>query len=171
MLTNNSITMPSKSPPRPHPMRAWLSVVRCYQLCNDEIGAGLKPLGLKVQHYEVLARLAVHPAQTQQELAQNAFVVKSHMSTLLNEMEALGWISRTGSAVDRRSKTVSLTPLGKTMASKAAKVQLAVMTAMFEPLSARQIAEIDSSTSQVVQALTRLAGQRREKPHASVAGR
>jgi hypothetical protein len=46
-----------------------------------------------------------------------------------------------------------------------------VMTAMFEPLSARQIAEIDSSTSQVVQALTRLAGQRREKPHTSVAGR
>ena len=147
-------------------MRAWLTVVHCYQLCNDEIAAGLKPIGLKVQHYEVLARLAALPAQTQQQLAQNAFVVKSHMSTLLSDMEAQGWVVRTDSAVDRRSKTVSLTPLGKTMANKASKVQLAVMTAMFEPLSAGQIDGIASSTSLVIHALTGLAAQRRGKQRA-----
>jgi DNA-binding MarR family transcriptional regulator len=141
-------------------MRAWLSVVRCYQLCNDEIAAGLKPLGLKVQHYDVLARLAARPGQTQQQLAKSTFVVKSHMSTLINEMVALGWVLRTDSAIDRRSNTVSLTPNGYTMVKKAAKVQLAVMTAMFAPLLPQQIAAIETSTALVVQALTTLADRR-----------
>lgn len=142
-------------------MRAWLSVVRCYQLCNDEIAAELKPLGLKIQHYEVLARLAAQPGLTQQQLAQTAYVVKSHMSTLINEMAALGWVQRNDSLLDGRSKTVALTPLGRTMANKAAKVQRAVMTAMFEPLLPAQVADIERSTVLVVQALTALSKQRK----------
>ena len=144
-------------------LRAWLSVVRCYQLCNDEIAAGLKPLGLKVQHFDVLARLAIHRGQTQAQLAQTVFVVKSHMSTLINEMVALGWVLRTDSQVDRRSNTVSLTPLGLIQFRKAAKVQLAVMTAMFEPLLPHQIAALETSASMVGQALMCIGSRRKKR--------
>ena len=142
-------------------MRAWLSVVRCYQLCNNEIAAGLKPLGLKIQHFDVLARLAMNSGQTQAQLAQTVFVVKSHMSTLINEMVALGWVLRTDSATDRRSNTVSLTPLGLIQFKKAAKVRLAVMTAMFEPLLPHQIAAMETSARLVAQALMSIRSQRK----------
>ena len=142
-------------------LRAWLSVVRCYQLCNDEIAEGLKPLGLKIQHFDVLARLAMHPGQTQAQLAQTVFVVKSHMSTLINEMVALGWVLRTDSAVDRRSNTVSLTPQGFIQFKKASKVQLAVMTEMFEPLLPHQISAMESSATLVGQALMSIRSQRK----------
>ena len=139
--------------PAVKPLRTWLSVVRCYQLCNDAIAARLKPLGLKVPHYEVLARLAAHPAQTQQQLASNAYVVKSHMSKLLDEMTEYGWVVRAGNDQDRRSKTISLTPLGETMARQAAAVQHEVMQAMFRPLSSQQIADMEASATLVAQAL------------------
>ena len=160
--TNRTVRATSNKPTsNADATRAWLSVVRCYQLCNDEMASGLKPLGLKIQHFDVLARLAMHPGQTQAQLAQTVFVVKSHMSTLINEMVALGWVLRTDSAVDRRSNTVSLTPLGLAQFKKAAKVQLAVMTAMFEPLLPHQIAAMESSASQVAQALVSIRSQRK----------
>ena len=153
----------SKTTAKADALPAWLSVVRCYQLCNDEIAAGLKPLGLKIQHFDVLARLAMHPGQTQAQLAQTVFVVKSHISTLINEMVALGWVLRTDSTVDRRSNTVSLTPLGLVQFKKAAKIQRAVMTAMFEPLLPRQIAAMETSASLVTQALVSIGSKRKAR--------
>ncbi len=124
-------------------LRAWMSVVRTYQLCNDALIRELKPLGLKLAQFEVLIKLLYEPAQSQQKLAANSYVVKSHMSGLLNEMSELGWVKRGEQENDKRHKLISLTAKGKNLANKASQVQAKVIGAMFAPLSKKQIIDTE----------------------------
>jgi DNA-binding MarR family transcriptional regulator len=130
-------------------LRAWMSVVRTYNLCNDALINVLKPLGLKLAQFEVLVRLLYEPEQTQQKLAANSYVVKSHMSGLLNEMMQNGWVKRTEHENDKRSKLISLTPKGVVLAKKAAEVQSLVVNTMFEGLSKKQIKETEQMMNAV----------------------
>jgi DNA-binding MarR family transcriptional regulator len=138
-------------------LRAWTSVARAYQLCSDTLIARLKPLGLKLAQLEVLVRLLNEPQQTQQELARHSFVVKSHMSGLLVEMAANGWVKRADSETDKRSKVITLTPKGLVLAKKAAAIQFGVVSAMLTPLSAKQIRDVEATMSTVSRALIALA--------------
>lgn len=118
-----------------------MSVIRTYNLCNATLIRELRPLGLKLAHFEVLVKLLYEPEQSQQKLAANSYVVKSHISGLLTEMIDCGWVKRSEHENDKRSKLVSLTPKGLAMARKAAAVQAKVVSAMFAPLTKKQIAE------------------------------
>jgi DNA-binding MarR family transcriptional regulator len=134
-------------------LRAWLSVVRAYQLCNDALIEKLKPLGLKLPQYEVLVRLLHEPTQTQQQLALHSFVVKSHMSGLLSDMLERGWIKRSENDQDKRSKVISLTTKGAALAKKAAFVQNEVVGVMLAAMSKKQIIEVEQVMTSVAQAL------------------
>jgi MarR family transcriptional regulator, organic hydroperoxide resistance regulator len=134
-------------------LRAWTSVVRAYQLCSDALVTRLKLIGLKLPQFEVLVRLLYEPGQTQQDLAQHSFVVKSHMSGLLAEMAEEGLIKRVDSALDKRSKVVTLTAKGTALAKKAAAVQAEVVSTMLTPLSAKQIHDVEAAMMIVSAAL------------------
>jgi MarR family transcriptional regulator, organic hydroperoxide resistance regulator len=134
-------------------LRAWTSVVRTYQSCNDTLIAELAPLDLKLPQFEVLVRLLYQPEQTQQQLAANSFVVKSHMSLLITDMADRGWLKRNESAHDKRIKIVSLTARGTALAKKAADIQTRVVETMLEPLSNQQIVEIELAMNSVAHAL------------------
>lgn len=143
-------------PSGPRGLGAWLGVVRTYQKCADVLSEGIKPLGLKLAQHDVMMNLLKVPEQTQQQLAGHSYVTKSHMSAVLTEMEALGWIGRTDSAVDKRSKVVCLTPAGRTLAIRAYAVQTQVVDAMMAPLSDRQISDLEKLSRTAVAALERL---------------
>jgi DNA-binding MarR family transcriptional regulator len=134
-------------------LRAWTSVVRTYQSCNDTLIAELASLDLKLSQFEVLVRLLYLPEQTQQELAANSFVVKSHMSLLISDMVDRGWLKRNDSEHDKRIKIVSLTSKGTALAKKAADIQTRVIETMLAPLSKKQIVEIEQAMNSVTQAL------------------
>ena len=129
--------------PSKEDLRAWVSVIRTYHLCNAALIHRLKPLGLKLAQFEVLVRLLHEPGQSQQQLAANSFVVKSHMSGLLAEMIEQGWVKRGEQEGDKRSKPASLTAKGQALARKAAAVQDEVVGAMFAPLTRRQISDTE----------------------------
>jgi MarR family transcriptional regulator, organic hydroperoxide resistance regulator len=137
-------------------VRAWLSVVRAYQICSDCIATELRPSGLTLPQFEVLLALLTVGDQSQQQLAQRSFVVKGHMSGLLVQMEAAGLLRRRGDAADRRSKVVSLTKMGQALAGKAREIQRAVMLDMFAPLNEKQIAD----TELVMQSATKALAMR-----------
>jgi DNA-binding MarR family transcriptional regulator len=137
-------------------LRAWTSVVRAYQLCSDALVMRLKVIDLKLPQFEVLVRLLYEPDQTQQQLAEASFVVKSHMSGLLAEMAARRWIKRSESALDKRSNVVTLTARGLTLAKKAAAIQAEVVSAMLTPLSAKQIHDVEAAMQIVSAALSDL---------------
>jgi DNA-binding MarR family transcriptional regulator len=145
-------------PAGPRGLGAWLGVVRTYQKCSQVLSEGIKPLGLKLAQHDVMMNLLKMPEQTQQQLAGHSYVTKSHMSAVLTEMQALGWIGRTDSAVDKRSKVVCLTPLGRPLALRAYAVQTQVVDAMMAPLSDRQISDLEKLSRNAVAALDRLGG-------------
>lgn len=145
-------------PASPRGLGAWLGVVRTYQKCSEVLGEGIKPLGLKLAQHEVMMNLLKVPEQTQQQLASHSYVTKSHMSAVLTEMEGLGWIGRTDSAVDKRSKVVCLTFAGRALALCAYAVQSQVVDAMMAPFSDRQMIDLEKLSRDAVAALDRLEG-------------
>jgi DNA-binding MarR family transcriptional regulator len=137
-------------------LRAWMSVVRTYQLCSDTLITKLKPLDLTLPLFEILVSLLANPNQTQQQLVARSFVVKSHMSGLLADMVERGWVKRSVGAVDKRSKVVALTAKGTTLAAKATAIQIEVVSAMIAPLSQKQIRDMEATMNIVATALEAL---------------
>lgn len=134
-------------------IRSWMSVIRTYNLCNVSLINRLKPLGLKLAQFEVLVKLLHDPEQSQQKLAANSYVVKSHMSGLLSDMIENGWVKRSEHESDKRSKLISLTPGGLALAKKAAIVQAEVVGTMFAPLTKKQISDTEKIMDTVSKAL------------------
>ncbi len=142
-------------------LSSWLAVVRAYQKCSEVLTLAIKPLGLKLAQHEVLMTLlmARHMAQpvTQQRLAENSYVTKSHMSGVLTEMAEIGWIARNDSALDKRSKVISLTPKGLAVAKRAYAAQAEVIGVMMKPLTERQVDELERTSRNATLALTDMA--------------
>jgi MarR family transcriptional regulator, organic hydroperoxide resistance regulator len=140
-------------------LSAWVAVVRTYQACSETLTARVKPLGLKLAHHDVMMSLLAQPEQTQQSLAEKSFVTKSHMSAVLTEMTQLDWVSRADSAIDKRSKHISLTPAGLQLARLAFAEQALVVNAMMAPLSDKQIADLERMSRNAQVALATLVAQ------------
>jgi DNA-binding MarR family transcriptional regulator len=155
----NTKTRDTSPKPASHVARgtdAWLAVVRTYQKCSDTLTQRIAPLGLKLAQHDVMMNLLLHAQPTQQQLAEKSFVTKSHMSAVLSEMLQLGWITRTDSTADKRSKLISLTPSGRALALKAYAAQAVVIDAMMGPLTDKQIVELERVSRNAVGALEAL---------------
>jgi DNA-binding MarR family transcriptional regulator len=120
--------------------RAWLSVVRAYNLCDAVLTQRLAPLGIRVVEHEVLANLARTPGLTQQQLAERCFAAKSGVSVLITRMEADGWVLREADASDARAKRLSLTSAGAALARRSMAIQADVVAVMAANMSARELA-------------------------------
>jgi MarR family transcriptional regulator, temperature-dependent positive regulator of motility len=104
----------------------------------------------------VLMNLLMGSGLTQQQLAQRSFVTKSHMSAVLMEMQALGWIDRTGSDEDKRSKVITLTAQGRLLAQSAWQIQAQVVHSMMNPLSDEHLQGLSNFSVQAQTALIAL---------------
>jgi MarR family transcriptional regulator, organic hydroperoxide resistance regulator len=135
---------------------AWLAVVRTYQQCTHTLSELVKPLGLKLAQHEVLMHLLRDEELSQQHLASRSFVTKSHMSGVIVEMIERGWLARSGSDLDRRAKLVRLTPEGRALALQALATQNKVIHTMMDPLTDRQVIELERISLDAVERLIEL---------------
>ncbi len=161
-----------KSPPNPtaqasslsprlvHGIAAWIDVVCTYQACAETLSERVKTVGLKLAQHDVLMNLLRSESLTQQQLAQKSFVTKSHMSAVLTEMVELGWIDRSDSQADKRSKEITLTPPGRQLAHRAFALQAQVVTAMMGNLSDTELTFIQDFSSNAQKALKALRESR-----------
>ncbi|BDZ45165.1 MarR family winged helix-turn-helix transcriptional regulator [Naasia aerilata] len=72
----------------------------------------LKPLGLHVRSYSVLALSATDTGRTQREVAEYLDLDPSQVVSLVDELERAGLVTREVAPGDRRSKLVRATPEG-----------------------------------------------------------
>jgi DNA-binding MarR family transcriptional regulator len=72
----------------------------------------LRPLGLHVRSYSVLALSATGTGRTQREVAEYLDLDPSQVVSLVDELERAGLVSREVAPADRRSKLVRATPKG-----------------------------------------------------------
>lgn len=156
------------SPTTQHPFpddpatRSWLSVVRAYHLCSELMGTRLAQLGVKTSEHEILVNLRRQPELNQQALSARCFTAKSHISGLLNEMEAKGWISRQAHPLDGRAKRLTLTVAGAAMASRTAAVQAEVVALMTEGVAHAELLHIAQTMSDVSTRLEAALGRGQE---------
>jgi DNA-binding MarR family transcriptional regulator len=139
LLVMNKLNTPLKPTEDVRGLGAWLAIVRTYQKCADTLSERIKPLGIKLAQHDVMMNLLRTPTLTQQQLAERSFVTKSHMSAVITDMEAEGWITRIDSDTDKRSKEITLTRKGTALAARAFALQTVVVKLMMGPLSDKQI--------------------------------
>ena len=146
--------------PDANTVRSWLSVVRAYHLCDAAMVTRLTAMGVKLAEHEVLANLASKPGITQQALAARCFSAKSHISALLAQMEARGWVRREPDPTDARAKQLFLTRSGEALARRTGKVQAAVVEAMASAVSPEDMARTERVMNAVSVELEKLLAEK-----------
>jgi DNA-binding MarR family transcriptional regulator len=78
----------------------------------------LAPLGVSPRAFGVLSNLRSTGGQTQQQLAGTLGIHRNNMVSLIDELEAAGWVRRHRSQQDRRAFDVRLTRAGSALVSR-----------------------------------------------------
>ena len=82
----------------------------------------LAPLGVSPRAFGVLSNLSSTGGQTQQQLADTLGIHRNNMVSLIDELEAAGWVRRHRSQRDRRAFDVRLTRAGAALVSRIGKL-------------------------------------------------
>jgi DNA-binding MarR family transcriptional regulator len=133
--------------------RSWLSVVRAYNLCDALMTRRLGALGVRTAEHEILANLQREPGLSQQTLAARCFTAKSHISGLLTDLEARGWVRREPDPADARAKRLFLAPAGARMAERTMQVQAQVVATMASALTAAELSAVQAAMTAVSEQL------------------
>lgn len=91
--------------------------------------------GVRTQHYHVLASLADDGEAVQATLADRIVLDRSDLVTLLDELEALGYVVRRTDPADRRRKIVAITATGERQLVAMDQLIYAAEAELLEPLS------------------------------------
>jgi DNA-binding MarR family transcriptional regulator len=148
-------------------IKAWLSVVRAYHLCDAAMSTRLAALGLRTAEHEVLANLARSPGMSQQALAARCFTAKSHISAVLRSMEERGWVRREDDPDDARARRLYLTRSGQALARRSVAAQSEVVDAMVRSETVRDLAFVEAAMNRVgerLEALNRASAPRSRRP-------
>ncbi len=112
----------------------------------------LAALGLTYPQYLVLLVLWEHGSVTVSELGQRLTLDSGTLTPLLKRMEAAALLQRTRSALDERRVQITLTPAGRKLKARAAKIPACLVRA-----SGRSVPELVGLTRQVRSLRARLA--------------
>jgi DNA-binding MarR family transcriptional regulator len=134
-------------------LRAWLAVVRCYNLCDQLLAQRLARLGVRVLEHELMAHLLREPGLSQQALAQRCLAAKSHVSGLVSLLEQRGWLRREPDPADARARRLFLSAEGLALAEQTLAVQAEVIALMAGACSDEAMAALQPLMHGVSQAL------------------
>ena len=130
-------------------LKAWLQLIKGYQLCYAALGQAFKELDLSVAQHDLLAALYRKNGQRQQDLATKLLVVKSNVTALLNRLEMRGLVKREADVEDARVKRVFLTPAGRKMVETSLELQRQIVAEMIRPLSEDEVGQLDNMMRRV----------------------
>ncbi|MCZ4316005.1 MarR family transcriptional regulator [Comamonadaceae bacterium G21597-S1] len=113
----------------------------------------LDTLGLTYPQYLVMLVLWERGMLSVSELGERLFLDSGTLTPLLKRMEAGGWLARVRSLEDERRVMVSLTPAGRKLKARAARVPECMLQA-----SSCSLEELAALSAQVRQFRSRLTG-------------
>lgn len=96
-------------------------------------------VGVTVEQFSVLALLYYQDGMTQQEMAEALGRDKASITRILHNMERDTLLERGEDSVDKRSKRVALTPLGKQKQEQMVQIAGALYYEILADLSAEQV--------------------------------
>jgi DNA-binding MarR family transcriptional regulator len=113
----------------------WHAVGRSYHRCVAALSDRVAPLGLNLTAHEVLQHLLRTPGLSQQRLAARVFTAKSHLSSVVRDLESRGLLQRLPDPSDARAWSLSLTTKGQSLARRGEELQLSLIASMGEGVS------------------------------------
>ena len=111
----------------------------------------LAPLGLSVQLCGVLNLLAEGPI-SQQELGEQLNIDRTTVVELIDDLERQGVVVRRRNPADRRAYSLHLTPKGKTVQKRAARVFDEAADEFFGPLAAAEKKQLMEMLRRIIDA-------------------
>lgn len=107
---------------------------RAEQLASDRftilVGEGV----ITLRQFAVLAAIAEHSGVSQAELVRLTGIDRSTLADMVARMDRRGWITRLGSATDKRAHAVRLAPAGEQMLHNATQSAKAADAAILDAL-------------------------------------
>lgn len=88
----------------------WMRLVRVHETVSREMEARLRPFGLSVAQFDILAHVGAVEGRSQQAVAAALLTTKGNMCQLLDRMEIAGLVRRQRQG---RSKRLYLTESGR----------------------------------------------------------
>jgi MarR family transcriptional regulator, transcriptional regulator for hemolysin len=117
---------------------------------TSRLSAALAEIDVSVKVYCVLKK-GVEGDFTQAQLAERAWMDKTTMVNVLDEMERNGLAVRTMSPTDRRVRVVAVTAKGRSLLAQADKLVQATYDTVLDTLSASHKAEFIAALSHLVE--------------------
>ncbi len=120
-------------------LRLWLRLLTCSNLIESRVRSALRTdFDCTLPRFDLLAQLDRHPDGLKMgELSRRMMVTGGNVTAITDQLEADGWVERTGVATDRRAWRVRLTPRGQRAFRQMAAVHERWIVDLFGPSSER----------------------------------
>ncbi len=109
----------------------WLRLTRTYQKIHQTAAAQVRPFGLTLAQFDVLAHVSAAEGLPQQDLADALLVTKGNVCQLVDRLEQRGLIAR---RQDGRVNRLYLTEAGRALVAEVIPAHEAAIAARFEAL-------------------------------------
>jgi DNA-binding MarR family transcriptional regulator len=96
-------------------LKLWLRLLTCSNLIESQVRSRLRSeFDCTLPRFDLVAQLDRHPEGLKMgELSRRMMVTGGNITGITDQLEADGWVERTGVENDRRAWLVRLTPRGK----------------------------------------------------------
>lgn len=141
-------TLPAEAPPFPCLCAA---IRRAGRVATRQYDALLKPSGLKITQFSMLANIARNPEITVTRLAELLLMDQTTVTRNLVVLEKAGWVGLEPGESDRRMKRVTITEAGRAKLTQARPHWLRAQAAMERTLGRASIEELLASLSKLAE--------------------
>ena len=134
-----ALETPEQDARRKKAITTWLTIAR---LVGEAKRAGterLKPHGVSLAQFDVIAQVGAHPGITQQELAEQMLSTQGNISQLLSSMVTRGLVRR---QAEGRRKCLNLTGKGRALYEELIPFQEAWHAERFAALTDEELAKL-----------------------------
>lgn len=132
------------------PLQVGLQLHRAYAVATQKLNSALRPMDLTARHVATMF-LIRDGIQTHRDLVHQLHTDKTGMVRVIDDLEQLGFVSRTRSTADRRVWLLSLTDPGIVGLKQAQKHTRGVAEALFGILSPTELSALHNALARVLQ--------------------
>ena len=136
--------------PRPN-LNLGLLLRRSHQRAATSLNAALAPLGLMGRHFGVMMLLRRAGTSTQRDLIRQTGSDKAGMTRTVEDLENLGYLSRTQSPRDKRVADLQLTREGNEAFDSARALAMGVVEELFGSFTTSELETLESLLTRFVE--------------------
>lgn len=111
------------------------TIRRAANVIQTDANRRLKPIGLRMISYSVLNMIVFNPGLRQAHLAQALSIERPNLVTIVDELQAAGWVTRNPDPTDRRAFALQVTPAGRNVHDAALRLLDSHETRMMQDMT------------------------------------